>query len=149
MLGLTNKYIENLMLHFDVSFKGVFSSDNIPFFSDFNISLLCNFSKSNEKGTHYVSIYILRNKIIYFDPLGFECVVEEICNYLNMYNKIIIQSTVAIQHPLSFHCGYFCIGFLLAIHSKLTLLQYQSMFDYNDLLLNDEIVCNLILQFMK
>ena len=60
MIGLTNKYIENLVHILDISnsFKGVFSSDNIPLFSDYNVSLICNLSKSNEKGSHFVAIYI-------------------------------------------------------------------------------------------
>jgi hypothetical protein len=52
MTGITNEYIEYLMQHFDLAFKGVFSSDDIPFYSEHNISFICNLSKKFEKGTH-------------------------------------------------------------------------------------------------
>ena len=123
MFGLTNKYIEILMSRFGTTFKGVYSSDNIPFFHDYNISLICNLSASSENGTHYVGIYIMKNEILYFDPFGLECVVEDICEYLKRYNKKIVHSNVMIQHPFSFHCGFFCIGVILAIDNRITLLQ--------------------------
>ena len=149
MYGLTNRYIENVMSHVHTTFKGVYSANNIPFFSDSNVSLICNLSKSYEKGSHYVTIYILSHKILYFDPFGFGCIGEDICKYLHMYNKTIIQSKVTIQHPLSFHCAYFCIGFILAIDKKLSMLQYQNMFNHNNLLINDEIVCNFIIRMIQ
>ena len=147
MIGLTNKYIENLVHILDISnsFKGAFSSDNIPLFSDYNVSLICNLSKSNEKGSHFVAIYIKSDRIFYFDPLGLQCVVKEICDYLKIYNKRIIHSLRAIQHPMSFHCGYFCTGFILAMSKKYSLIQFQNLFTPTKLLENDKIICDFII----
>ena len=149
MYGLTNRYIYNLLSKFSLSFKGVFSCDNIPYLTEYNVSIICNFSKANTKGTHYVAIYIFKDKIIYFDPLGLKCVVNSICNYLRIYNKTIIESNFMIQHPLSFHCGFFCIGFIFAMDKNISLQLYHNLFTTVNLIDNDRNVCSFIIKFIE
>ena len=144
MYGLTNKYLLQLMKTKSVSFKGVFSSNNIPFFHEHDVSFICNFSRLYEEGSHYIAIYITSKKILYFDPFGLECLVDDICNYLSLYNKQIIHSSKIIQHPLSFHCGYFCAGFIFAMEFKLKMKDYQEFFNDNNLMENDRIIRDIM-----
>ena len=149
MYGLTNKYIYDLMSKFSTSFKGVFSCDNIPYFTEYNVSIICNFSTANTKGTHYVGIYIFKDKIIYFDPLGIKCIISSICSYLGMYNKKIIESNITIQHPLSFHCGFFCVGFIFAMDKNISLQIYQKIFNNLNLFDNDRNICSFIIKCIE
>ena len=52
------------------SFNGTFSIDNIPVFEDDVFSVIINLSKQNAIGTHFIAVYVLENKIIYFDSFG-------------------------------------------------------------------------------
>ena len=136
------------MLIFETNFKEVFSSDNIPYFPEANVSFICNLSKANEKGTHFIAVYICKKHIIYFDPFGVVCYVQDILNYLQSYGRKIIQSLVTIQDAQSLHCGYFCIGFVLALNNYYSLSMYQNMFTIRNLHMNDTIICNFILSMI-
>ena len=149
MSGITNRYIERLMDNFKTNFKGVFSSDDIPFFPKLNVSFICNLSKRNELGTHFIAVYINKNSILYFDPFGVECYVQSICKYLQHYNIEIVQSLLSIQHPSSLHCGYFCIGFILALNNGYNISKYHNIFNHKNLILNDDIVSDFIVKMIK
>ena len=89
MQGISNKYIEQFMSRFKIDFKGVFASDEIPFFPGCNFSLMCNLSRKNNKGSQFIArppIYVLSKTIIYFDSFGMKCYVHSICKYLHGYN---------------------------------------------------------------
>ena len=149
MSGITNRYIERLMDNFKTNFKGVFSSDDIPFFPQLNVSFICNLSKRNEIGTHFIAVFIDESHIFYFDPFGVECYVQSICKYLQHYNKEIVQSFLSIQHPSSLHCGYFCIGFILALNDGYSISKYHMIFNLKNLYLNDNIVSDFIVKMLK
>ena len=148
MEGITNRYIEDLMSKLPTNFKGVFSSDDIPLFTQSDVSFICNLSKRNEQGTHFIGVYISKNYIIYFDPFGLECYVQNICKYLQIYNRQIVHSLSMIQHPSSLHCGYFCIGFVLAMNNNYSISMYQNIFNSKNLYLNDDIVCDFIVKMI-
>ena len=92
-----------------------------------------------------ISILDLQPIPIYDDDGIFENLLTEICDYLKIYNKRIIHSLRAIQHPMSFHCGYFCTGFILAMSKKYSLIQFQNLFTPTKLLENDKIICDFII----
>ena len=149
MAGITNRYIERLMDKFKTNFQGVFSSDDIPFFPQLNVSFICNLSKRNELGTHFIAVYVDKNYIFYFDPFGIECYVQSICKYLKYYNIDIVHSLLSIQHPTSLHCGYFCIGFILALNNGYSISNYHKIFNDKNLHLNDEIISDFIVNMIK
>ena len=68
--GVSNIYINDLMKKISCSFRGTFSRDNIPTFEEENFSIIVNLSKEGEKGTHFIAIFVLKNKIWYFDSFG-------------------------------------------------------------------------------
>ena len=78
-----------------------------------------------------------------------ECYINDISNYLKFYNKEVVYSNTIIQHPLSFHCGFFCIGCILTLESGYDLSDYLAMFRRSNLLDNDVIVQKFIVQLIK
>ena len=86
---------------------------------------------------------------MYFGPLGLKCVVSSICSYLTMYNKKIIESNVMIQHPLSFHCGFFVLVLYLQWMKSISLQAYYNLFTTVNLIDNDRNVCSFIIKFTE
>ena len=110
--GISNVYIDKLMEKISRSFNGTFSIDNIPVFDDDVFSIIINLSKQNEIGTHFIAVYVLENKIIYFDSFGNQLNNSSLKRYLKKYKKSIIFSNIQLQNLLSSHCGFF----LYSIH---------------------------------
>ena len=50
--GISNVYIDTLMEKISSSFRGTFSIDNIPMFTEKSFSIIVNLSKEKEKGAH-------------------------------------------------------------------------------------------------
>ena len=75
------------------SFRGTFSIDNIPVFDDDVFSIIINLSKQNEIGTHFIAVYVLKNKIIYFDSFGNQLNDSSLKKYLkNIENPLLFQT---------------------------------------------------------
>ena len=142
--GISNVYIDKLMEKISISFNGTFSIDNIPVFNDDVFSIIINLSKQNEIGTHFIAVYVLENKIIYFDSFGNQLNNSSLKRYLKKYKKPIILSKIQIQNLLSSHCGFFCIAFILCIENGITLDNFFKKFYRKKLHLNDYI-CNKII----
>ena len=68
--GISNIYIDHLMKTISLSFRGTFSLDNIPTFEEETFSVIVNLSKVGERGSHFIALFILENKIWYFDSFG-------------------------------------------------------------------------------
>ena len=89
--GITNLYIDQLMNKISSSYQGTFPCDTIPHFFDENVSLIINLSRHDEEGSHLISVYIFKRKIIYFDPFGIKSNNTYINKYLSKYNKEIVD----------------------------------------------------------
>ena len=85
--GINNIYIDHLMKTISLSFCGTFSLDNIPTFEEETFSVIVNLSKVGERGSHFIALFILENKIWYFGSfatLQFNTIMEK---YLKQYKK--------------------------------------------------------------
>ena len=131
------------------SFNGTFSIDNIPVFDDDVFSIIINLSKQNEIGTHFIAVYVLENKIIYFDSFGNQLDNSSLKGYLKKYKKSIIFSNIQLQNLLSSHCGFFCIAFILCIENNITLDNFLKKFYRKKLHLNDYICVEIIKIFIN
>ena len=118
--GISNVYIDKLMEKISRSFNGTFSIDNIPVFDDDLFSIIINLSKQNEIGTHFIAVYVLENKIIYFDSFGNQVNDSSLKGYLKKYRKSITFSNIQLQNLMSSHCGFF-VAFILCIENGITL----------------------------
>ena len=148
--GISNVYIDKLMKKISSrSFNGTFSIDNIPVFDDDVFSIIINLSKQNEIGTHFIAVYVLENKILYFDSFGNQVNDSSLKRYLKKYRKSIIFSNIQLQNLLSSHCGFFCVAFILCIENGMSLDNFLKQFYRNNLHLNDYICVNIIKIFIN
>ena len=127
MKGLTNIYVEKLgkSLFKRKKFLGVFPCDLIKFKSK-TFSLICNLSKHNEVGTHFVALFCRNKKLTFFDPLGDKLENKFIIKFLDKLNLTKLSDLkLKIQNDESSFCGFYCIAFLIACYEN-KLLQFFS-----------------------
>ena len=98
---------ENLGLDLGIinkKYDGVFSRDNIP---NKNGMYIINLDSKIGLGTHWVSVIIKPNKLLYFDSFGL-IPPYELINLRPKYYYNFLQ----YQPINSFLCGYYCLYFL-------------------------------------
>ena len=81
-----------------------------------------NLDEHKDTGTHWVSLFVKTNEVIYFDSFGIEHIPKEINKFngnnttksssLERNNKKIKGNIFRIQAYDSIMCGYFCIEFI-------------------------------------
>ena len=92
--------------------------------------------KSKEK--HWVSLFLDRNRLVYYDLLGIECTSQEILNKIR--DKSITHNTIRIQSDDSVMCAFYCIAFTECMLSGKTLLDYINLFSPNEYNMNNKII---------
>lgn len=143
---VSNVYIDNVLRDFN-NFKGTFSSDNIPYLFK-NEAVICNLSRMDEEGSHFVLIFRKKEKIIYyFDPLKLGFIPEDIQLYLSQYNNIVKVKEISarIQGQFSKLCGFYCILVFLSINIGLRFWYEKVVVEFShDYLENDKDCPDLI-----
>ena len=81
---------------------------------------------------HSIALYILNNKVAYFDSVGVEHIPKEIKNFIR--ESTIVTNIFRIQAYDSAMCGYFCIGFIDFM------LKGKSLTDFNNLFLPNDFI---------
>lgn len=146
-LGLTNRFVEKIGRKIlGKKFKGVYPADSHPNMKSKHF-IIFNQSNHDEIGTHFVCFGIVKNKLIYFDSLGFKLDNNKLIKFRkNKFKKKLrfVDMRVKIQSNMSNFCGIFCLAFLLSL--KLRDRQFFNQFDFYNLKNNDEIALNYILQ---
>ena len=94
-----------------------------------NESTIVNLADSNERGTHWIAMKFINNKLFYFDSYGIEF-IPDISK--KEYDKII-KNIYRIQSINSNECGKFCIMFILNQHAMFVNLKNQNLFQKNKL----------------
>lgn len=152
MPGLSNLLLIDYISPRCKSFIGVFSVDKLPTNRlILPCCLITNLSKSDEKGTHFVAIYISsKNQLFYFDSFGFLPPIwnKPLLQFLKPWLEDNQFQTV-LKHPIqkfnSLFCGWYCAAFCLIIGNKLmSINQFIKIFEKNLLQKNDIIVTNVI-----
>ena len=118
-------------------FNGVYSRNNLPNKIKKGAYVI-NLDEYENTGTHWVSLLVKANKVIYFDSFGIEHIPEEINKFIG--NKKIKASIFRIQAYDSVMCGYFCIEFINYMLKGKKLLDYTNLFSPNDFKENDQII---------
>ena len=107
-----------------------------------------NLDEYENTGTHWISLFVKANKVIYFDSFGVEHIPKEINKFIGngqspsakSRNKKIKASIFRIQAYNSIMCGYFRIEFINYMLKGKTLLDYTNLFSPNDFKKNDRII---------
>lgn len=145
-IGLTNRFVEKVGKKvIGVKFKGVYPADSHPSMKFFRY-IIFNQSNHNEPGTHFVCFGVVRNKVIYFDPLGNKLTNSKLIQFCKrkFKNLKFFDMKVRIQSNNSHYCGVFCLAFLLSL--TLRDRQFFNQFDFYNLRNNDSIALNYILE---
>ena len=118
-------------------FNGVYSRNNLPNKIK-KAAYVINLDEYENTGTHWVSLIVKANKVIYFDGFGIEHIPEEINKFTG--NKKIKASIFKIQAYDSIMCGYFCIEFINYMLKGKKLLDYTNLFSLNAFKNNDQVI---------
>ena len=117
----------------DKNYIGTFSKDNVPILKN-NQSTIFNLANSNKRGSHWVSMKFINNKLFYFDSYAIPFIPDII---KKQYNKII-TNIYRIQSIDSNECGRFCILFIKAnIQNESDYIKFLLQFHKNNFEKND------------
>ena len=97
-----------------------------------------NLDEYENTGTHWVSLFVKANEVIYFDSFDVEHIPKEINKFIG--NSDIKSNIFRTQAYDSIMCGYFCIEFINYMLKGNTLLDYTNLFSPNDFKKNDRII---------
>ena len=118
-------------------FHSIYSRNNLPNKIKKGAYII-NLDEYENTGTHWVSLFVKANKIIYFDSFGIEHIPKEINKFIN--NNNIESNIFRIQAYDSIMCGYFCIEFINYMLKGKTLLDYTNLFLPNDFKKNNQVI---------
>ena len=127
-----NEYYAN-----EPRFDGVYSRNNLPNKIKKGTYVI-NLDEYENTGTHWVSLFVKVNKVIYFDSFGIEHIPKEINKFIG--NNKIESNIFRIKAYDSIMCGYFCIEFINYMLKGKTLLDYTNLFSPNDFKKNDRVI---------
>lgn len=146
---LYSNQIEDIMKHLNIKLNGIYSKDELPSRLK-NGCYIINLDNSTGEGTHWTAFYKYNKTIYYFDSFGFPPPQNEINIFFKGHDQLKYND-IEIQDEKSILCGYFCIGFFIAIkyfHGSLPykISQFQRLFKSNTKL-NDSVLKNFILTY--
>ena len=119
----------------DKNYIHAFSKDNVPILKD-NQSTIINLVDSDQKGSHWIGVRLINNKLFYFDSYGIAHIPDIIKNQYP--NSKIITNIYRIQNNDSVKCGRFCIMFIKAnIKNELDCIKFLLQFEKNNSEKND------------
>ena len=99
-----------------------------------NKSTIVNLADSFNKGTHWIGMKFINNKLFYFDSYG----IPFIPDIINKQFKKIITNIYRIQSNYSNECGKFCILFIKAnIQNESDYIKFLLQFHKNNFEKND------------
>ena len=130
------KYYQN-----EPKLNSAYSRNNLPKIKDWTYAINLDEFKSTEN--HWIALYVIGNKVIYFESFGAEHIPKEIKKFIG--NKNIITNIYRIQaHDLIMR-RYFCIGFIDLMLKRKNLLDYTNLFFPNGYENSDKIILKYFL----
>ena len=125
---------------------GVYSRNNLPNKIKKGAYVI-NLDKYENTGTHWISLFVKTNEVIYFDSFGVEHIPKEINKFIGNSDTTkssaiaLIKSNIfKIQAYDSIMCEYFCIEFINYMLKGKTLLDYTNLFSPNNFKTNDRLI---------
>ena len=99
----------NEILKNNKNYIGTFSKNNVPKLN-YNQSTIVNLANSYDKGSHWIGIKFINNKLFYFDSYAIPFIPDIIKKQYP--NSKIISNIYRIQSNDSNESGKFCIMFI-------------------------------------
>ena len=135
---MNNFQINSIIRSFDKSktiFHGTFPSDKLPNKRLRNLpaAFVVNLSPSNERGTHWIAIFIDKHRNgYYFDSFGNPPVNGNISRFLQVQTNKMYFSKAILQSTNSSVCGGYAICFILfMLHNPSNYIRFQNFFTCN------------------
>ena len=114
-----------------------FSRNNLPTTKD--EVYVINLDDKNSKGTQWFSLFLNRNRAVYFDSFGIKYIPPEVLKKIK--DKSITHNIrTTYEDNESIVCGFYCIAFIEYMLAEKTLLDYTNLFSLNDYKKNDKII---------
>jgi hypothetical protein len=92
-------------------FAGVVSIDQLPSRPIPGMSLIVNFEKAADGGSHWVAVVVHPEGCFYLDPFGLKS-PETLKKWMRKMNKPIFYNTSQLQDIASHRCGEYCFYFV-------------------------------------
>ena len=114
------------------------------FFSKRNLSgvkdraYVINLDDKKNKGAHWVSLFITRNRAVYFNSFWIQCIPEEVLSEIK--DKFIMHNIFIMQDDNFIMCGFCSILFTEYMITRKMILDYTNLFSPNDYQKNDKII---------
>ena len=124
------------------TFINVFSWDTVPTnLSKKRFSLVCNLSKSNNSGTHWIAVFSNGKTLEIFD--SFALIGERLTNskleQLSKKLKLKIKTNKKrLQSLYSDTCGHYCLGYIIFKSKGYCLTSFNRLFSHSDFITNDD-----------
>lgn len=156
LFGIPFKTISNLSLldlaeKFNIKLNDVIMKDQIPEHI-LNGNYIINLNDSGESGSHWTCFHKDGTTIFWFDSFGMPP-VQRIVDILEKTPPVdyLHYNSNTIQNIKSTMCGFYCLGFFLALkHFKGTKKErihtFQRMFNLADTKVNDKILKEFLLK---
>ena len=133
---LTNSEIQKYYQN-EPKFNDIYSRNNLPKIKDG--AYVVNLDDYKSIRTHWITLYVNGNSVIYFDSFAVEHIPKKIKKF--MKNKNITTNIYRIQAYDLVMCRNFCIGFIdFMLKGKKSLLDYTNLFSPNEYEKNDKII---------
>ena len=105
-----------------------------------------NLDNKQCKGIDWVSLFIDRNRGMYFESFGTDYIPQEVVNKVN--NKSITHSIFRVQFDDPIVCGFYCITFINCMIPGKRLLDCTNLFCSNSHKKKDKIIYKLFKEKM-
>ena len=101
-------------------------------------------------GLHWILIYYLKNKTIFFDPFGLSPDIHNFPFVVERNNNPVTYNTFTVQNftSRSYSCGHFVIIFAILLSQGYTLKDIEKLF-VKDREINDNIAISIITWLSK
>lgn len=128
-------------------FRGVYSRDNLPTKFKKPAAFVVNTDSKSERGEHWIAIFIDKNRLEYFDPLGFPPLHKLFLKFIRLNScKRFYYNCKTIQNPESTLCGKYCIAFIKHKSKNGTFKSFISKFSKNTLNNDKKVVKSLTMK---
>lgn len=140
---VSNYYIDDVLKSFK-NFRGTFSSNNIPLLGK-NECVICNLSKVEEEGTHFICLINKHNTLYFFDSLNLPFIPNDIVNNFEYYSNTCNISK-QIQHYNSSFCGFYCILAFLACNISIDFFINDVLIRFSKCNIKNDDLCIKLIQ---
>lgn len=121
--------IYECLSNLNVSFYGVYPSDQLPRTVQYPAALVVNTDPHTKPGSHWTAIFINENRELnYFDSYGRPPKSLHMTRFIQRNSRKAKFSKTVLQDVKSTVCGQYCIVFLLFLSRGISMEEFLNIF---------------------